>query len=290
LNAAENTQLQAAANSIPSSLRGYFLLNPDNMAGYQISVPDVTKDQILEAPIQRGVHVQPSYFSGKRRAWDVTLETAIKQIKGDPCAGAYISLVEALVGLNETVLPREKLWHGLREPYAGELIIPRKLRAGHRVHINPFAYSPAGRQLRVSSNFFHYYNCTAVDPTIGLTRKVAVDLIFAFLMSSFGQLQFEMEAYNREGLRSIEQHQLDKLRIFDPRVIRTASRAAILAAANTLPYPLPTDRDPRTQPELQALDRLFADEIHYRTPTLDKENMLDEVWRLLAEWLEARRP
>ena len=99
-----------------------------------------------------------------------------------------------------------------------------------------------------------------------------------------------MEAYNREGLRSIEQHQLNKLRIFDPRAIRPANRAAILAAATALPYPLPTDRDPRTQPELLALDRLFADEIHHCMPTLDKENMHDEVWRLLAEWLEARRP
>ncbi len=290
LTATENAQLRSAADKIPDHLRGYALVNSDNLSGYQITVSDVSIDQTFETPIQRTPAVQASYFSGSRRKWDSTLETAVNEIKTDQYGGTYISLIERLVGLNETVLSRPELWHVLQEPYAGELIIPRKLRAGHRVHINPFAYNPLGRQIRISSNFFHYYDCTAIDATSGLTRQMAVELIFAFLMSSFGQLQFEMEAYNREGARSIEQHQLNNISVLDPRWIRPLNRARILAAVRLLPYPVPTDRDPRTQSQLQALDRLIAEELHYRTPTLDMTAMLDEVWQTLAEWLEARRP
>ena len=170
------------------------------------------------------------------------------------------------------------------------MIIPRKLRVGHRVHINPFAYNPNGRQVRLSSNFFSYGKCTAVDLNSGLTRDIAVNLIAAFLLSSFGQVQFEMEAYNREGARSIEQHQLKNIRVFDHRWIRPTSRAAILTATTSLHYPVPTDRDPRTQPALIALDKLFADEIVFHTQTINKTVLLNEVWQTLAEWLQARRP
>ncbi len=285
----ENKQLQSAAKKIPKRLRGYALVNSDSLSDYRLTVVDVTKDEVLEAPEQRKKKIQPTYFKKNRRKWDVSLDKAVDEIKSDPRSKNYISLVETMVGLNETVLSRSELWHGLREPYAGELIIPRKLRVGHRVHINPFAYSPTGRQVRISSNFFHYYNCKAIDPNSNLTREIAVELIFAFLMSSFGQLQFEMEAFNREGARSIEQHQLKRIRVFDPRLIRPQNRQAILNAAAQLPYPVSTELSPYLQPELLALDELFAEEIVFRDSSLNRDEMLDEVHQTLFEWLEARR-
>lgn len=289
LSSSENQRLRLAASKIPKVLRGYALVNSDDLSGYKLTVADVTKDEVLEAPEQRKNIVQTTYFSKNRRIWDTYLEKAVNEIKSDPFGKDYITLVEKLVGLDETLLSRPELWHGIREPYAGELIIPRKLRAGHRVHINHFAYSPTGRQVRISSNFFHYYNCKAIDSESDLTREIAVELIFAFLMSSFGQLQFEMEAYNREGARSVEKHQLEKIRVFDPRSVRPQKRQGILNAVAQLPYPVPTELSPYLQPELLALDELFADEIVFRDSSLTRDKMLDEVHQTLSEWLEARR-
>lgn len=286
---ADNEKIKDAASLIPANFRGYALINADDLSGYYVSVTDVTKVQMFESPVQRQVATQMQYFAKKRVKWTSSLDAAVTEIKADKAAGAYINFIESIVGLDETVLPREELWHGLREPVAGELIIPRKLRVGHRMHINEFAYNTSGRQVRISSNFFHYYNCLSIDPKSGLNRQISAQLIFGFLMSSFGQIQFEMEAYNREGLRSIEGHQLERIVVFDPRLIRVESRQLILDAIQALPYPVPTDRDPRVIPELIALDQLFADEIIRHCPALNRDDLLDEVWTVLFDWTQARR-
>jgi len=290
LTAVQESLLRASAVAIHSDFRGYAVQNADELAGYRLAVADVTRCQTLEAPAQRASVAQTGYFRARRHPWGPMLESAVAQIKADPSAAAYTKLVEQEVGLDESVLTRKELWTVLQEPYAGELIIPRKLRVGHRVHVNPFAYIPAARQVRLSSNFLTYGGCKAIDPPSGLTREVAVDLVVAFILSSFGQVQFEMEAYNREGVRSIEMKQVSRIRVFDPRWVRGDRRAAILAAAAALPYPVPTDRGPRQQSELQHLDRLFAQEIVHRAPDLNEDAMLEELWQTLAEWLEARRP
>lgn len=290
LTVGEESRLRSAAALIPANFRGYAIKNSDQLSNYKLSVADVTVDETLETPGQRRAAMRSSYFSGRRRTWDAAHDQIVDRIMANPFTNAYVGLVQSVVGLDQTVLSKEELWSVLREPYAGELIIPRKLRVGHRVHINPFAYDQNGRQVRLSSNFFSYSGCIAVDSESSLDRQTAVELIAAFLLSSFGQLQFEIEAYDREGARSIEGHQLEKIRVFDPRWIRPANRANIIAAAARLPYPVPTERPPHTQPELVALDELFADEIIHRSPSLDdRRALLDEVHQALFDWLEARR-
>lgn len=290
LTSLEEETLCKAAESLPRRFRGYAIKNSDCLNSYKLSKSDVMHDMTLETPMQRSPKMRQTYFSGKRRKWDKWLDKAVAQIKADPGASNYVDLVKHVIGLDNTVLSNEELWSVLREPYAGELVIPRKLRVGHRVHINPFAYDQTGRQVRLSSNFFSYGGCIAVDPATGLDRQTAVELISAFLMSSFGQLQFELEAYNREGARSIEGHQLSRIKIFDPRWIRPANRGKILSAAARLPYPVPTDRPPYAQPELMALDELFADEIVHTTPSLNPAELINEVQQMLFDWLEVRQP
>jgi hypothetical protein len=129
-----------------------------------------------------------------------------------------------------------------------------------------------------------------MSPSTGLNRSDAVDLIAAFLLSSFGQLQFELEANNREGARSIEQYQVENIRVFDPRWIRPIKRASILNAASQLPYPVPTDIPAYAQPELYTLDQLIADEICNLNPALVATTLLQEVHQLLFDCIEARRP
>ncbi len=290
LTADEEIALRQAAAAIPPEYRGYAIKNSDGLSSYELTQEDADHDWTLESPVQRTGAAFVGYSRGGNRDWDGVLEETIRDLRSNPQTAAYIGLVEGVVGLTETVLPPEKLWHCLREPHAGELVIPRKLRNGHRVHINPFAFDPSVKQLRLSSNFLSYSDYNALDVESGLTRSVGTQLVVAFLMSSFGQLQFEMESYNREGARSVEKHHLEKIRLFDPRWIRPLQRVAILTALAGLPYPLPTDRPPFGQPELLALDDLFADEIVRRYPALDKHSLLAEVHHLLFEWLEARNP
>ncbi|HCR9735354.1 BpuSI family type II restriction endonuclease [Citrobacter sp. FR21RM1OL9030] len=290
LTQAEQVQLRNSAAKIPNEYRGYAIQNSDNISGYKIKISDVTQDETIEAPIQRLPEIQSSYHSDKRREWDANLDLALKELLVHDTVAQYVHNIEELVGLDETVLPRDLLWNVLREPYAGELIIPRKLRKGHRVHINPFAFNQYERQVRLSSNFLSYGDCQAIDHKTGLTREMAVELIAAFLMSSFGWLQCEIESVNREGVRSLEQSHVRNVKIFDPRWVRQDSRDAIIAAAKVLQYPLPTDSSPYSMPDLQALDALFAQEIVVRKPELHEEALLHETWQALSEWLEARNP
>ena len=286
----EESALRQAAEAIPVSYRGLALRNSDGIAGYSISVADSCLDWTLESPVQRTATAFDGYSKGRSRPWDSTLDEALIDLRHNENTSAYIALVENVIGFSENILPKDKVWHCLREPYAGELVIPRKLRNGHRVHVNPFAFNPNEKQLRLSSNFFSYSDYIGLDIESGLTRSVGTQLVAAFLMSRFGQLQFEMESYNREGARSVEQHHLAKIRVFDPRWIQPENRVKILSAVAGLPYPLPTDRPPTGQPELIALDDLFAEEIVRRHPVIQKQALLAEVHQLLFEWLEARNP
>ena len=88
------------------------------------------------------------------------------------------------------------------------------MRAGLKVHVNPFAWQGHRRQVRISSNFVTFTGCTAVD--VNTDVETASKLIVAFLLSSFGQLQFEMAGYNREGCLSLEAAHLANLSAIDP--------------------------------------------------------------------------
>jgi hypothetical protein len=229
-------------------------------------------------------------FLHNRSAWTEAHEAAVEDMLNDPRVRPYIEAIEGTVNLNDTVLEKEKRWLALREPYAGELILPRKTRSGHRVYVNPFCLNDGGRQLRISSNFLTYGGVLATDEATNLDRATSVRLIAAFLVSAFGQVQFEAEGVNREGCLSVEQQQISRIRVFDPRWIAHESREAILEVFRQLPYPVATDRLSAEQPLRNELDRLFSVEIVRRIGQADSTSLLSTVHSALDEWIEARRP
>lgn len=79
----------------------------------------------------------------------------------------------------------------------------------------------------------------------------AVELTAALLISSFGQLQFEIEGYNREGVISLEKDQMERLRVIDPRSVEAGTRDTILAEFRALSYPVDNSVAPREQPRRQ---------------------------------------
>jgi len=288
LTATENAKLSQLANAIPADYKGWALKNADDIDGYEISIQAVTKNETIEPPVLRNNY--GLFRHSGRTEWTAHHDQALRDMLRQPRVAAYIAEVEKVINLKEGVLTKQEIWNGLREPIAGEIIIPRKTRSGHRLHINPFALSGHTRQIRISSNFITYGNCTALDQQSGLDRTLAVKLIVAFLVSSFGQLQYEIEGYNREGLLAMEKDQLSRVRIFDPRWIRAANRQRILDAFANLPYPIATDRLSAEQPERNALDELLAAEIAARHPQIDPVELVTEVHTFLDEWLIARQP
>lgn len=288
LTPGQNAELRTLAAAIPEEFRGYALKNSDEPEHYVLTVADVVKTQIIEPPSLR---LRYQLFLYERRSpWTDFHVAAIAEMFDEPGMREYIEGIEELVGLTADVLPDRERWIILREPFAGELIIPRKMRTGHRVYINLFAFDPRERQIRISSNFLTYGSCRARDHATGLTRETAVTLIAAFLVSSFGQLQFEIEGYNREGCLAIEAEQVERIRIFDPRWVRLESRQQILDAFAQLEYPVSTTRFSVEQPARNELDRLFAAEISTRYPQFDAEALVSGTHTALDEWLGARLP
>ncbi|MCC5641182.1 N-6 DNA methylase, partial [Nostoc sp. CHAB 5844] len=284
----QNASLKALAASIPDEYRGYAINKADRIFGYELGLADVTRDWTIEGPEQRHQNFAQRYQSNRRARWTNDMNALVDNLRAAPATGLYVHAIEEHVGLDETVLPREQLWNVLREPYAGGLVVPRKQRSGHRVHVNPFAFEEGQRQIRLSSNFLSYGNCVCVDDANGLTAPIATRLVAAWLVSSFGHLQFELEANNREGARSIEQHHMDRIFVFDPRLIRHDHRDKILSAFRDLPFPIRTDLRVELQPLLVAMDKLFAAELAHVFPDFDPAAALTEVWSRLHEAHQAR--
>lgn len=286
LTAGENARLVRAADAIPARFRGRALKNSDNVSSYELSRADVERDQTLEPPALRRA---PTLFtSSSRTPWTPTHVAAVREIRADRAAGAYLAAVEQIIGLTSSVLPDEMRFVDLREPFAGELIIPRKTRSGHRVHVNPFALDEDEQQLRISSNFVAYGGCHAVDPDGGLDRRGAVAVIAAFLVSSFGQLQFEEDGVNREGMLAVEKAGMDQILVPDPRGIVASRRDAIIREFARLPFPVPTNLMSASQPRI-VLDRHFAEELAPRVG-VPVDDLLQAVHDAVDEWITARQP
>jgi len=282
----ENAELRGLADAIGDDFRGFSVNNPDVLEDYTLTEHQLTKQPTLEPPILRQV---TEFWSERKSRWLHEHDQALEQVRSDPAVRDFIDTFRRITALDQSLMPDDWLFVGLREPYAGELIVPRKTRVAHRVYINPFACGGT-RQVRLSSNFVSYVDCTATDPASGLDRLTAARIIAAFLVSSFGQLQFEMEGYNREGLLSVEEHHLVNVRVPDPRTFTVEEREQILRAFDALPYPVPTDRLSSELHERNALDEIFASVFCSRHEEWTTEDLVSEVHQLLDEYVLARSP
>jgi hypothetical protein len=287
LTNAENAQLQQLAGDIDISFRGYAINNSHVLNSYILTVPQVQQQQTIEPPAIRGHN---EFWSDRKVSWQPFHEQAIAEMEASETVSVFISQFRRLTGLDETLMPNEWLFVGLREPYAGDLIIPRKMRSAHRVHVNPFACNSETRQIRLSSNFISFSNCIALDADSNLNRIDAVRLIASFLVSSFGQLQFETIGYNREGCLSVELHHLERIHIFDPRLLTQGQRTSILSAFDALPYPVSSELLSSELLERNVLDNAWADALCCQHEGWIREDLLTEVHSVLDEFIFARKP
>ena len=95
-----------------------------------------------------------------------------------------------------------------RSKVTPDLIIPRAEREKHS------AYLIEGlEKIVISTNFFY---CSGLRKLGDLTRIESLGVITAYLISSFGQVQFELVANNQEGLRKLEKFMIEKIKVIDP--------------------------------------------------------------------------
>lgn len=93
-----------------------------------------------------------------------------------------------------------------RNTICPKVLIPRADRTKHCVY-----YNPNEEFLTLSTNFFYCNNLQ--NQNINSTDEEQYKFIVAFLISSFGQIQFELNANNQEGLRKLEGFQIKRFKI-----------------------------------------------------------------------------
>lgn len=90
-----------------------------------------------------------------------------------------------------------------------KIFLPRADRTKHSVFYNPFR----DKDVLVSTNFFYLDDFINYNTSIPIEDQLK--FVTAWLLSSFGQIQFEMHANNQEGMRKIEGGMIEKLKIPD---------------------------------------------------------------------------
>jgi hypothetical protein len=102
------------------------------------------------------------------------------------------------------------------------ILIPRGSRVKHAVYINN------RKELVLSTNFIYCSN-----PNNGETDIVVYDtIVAAYLQSSFGQIQFELNANNQEGMRKLEEFMIYKIKAIDPQKLTNEERNTIIETFN----------------------------------------------------------
>ena len=89
-----------------------------------------------------------------------------------------------------------------------DLIIPRADREKHSVYI-----WIGEKELVISTNFFYLEGFEEIKNKG--SRETQLKCICGYLMSSFGQIQFELKANNQEGMRKLEGFMIDEFKCLD---------------------------------------------------------------------------
>jgi type I restriction-modification system DNA methylase subunit len=108
-----------------------------------------------------------------------------------------------------------------------KILIPRADRTKHCVY-----YNPHNHNLTLSTNFFY---CNKLrNQNANATDEQQYKFITAFLLSAFGQIQFELNANNQEGLRKLEGFQISRFKILDLSQFTQADIHSVVTAFDAL--------------------------------------------------------
>jgi tRNA1(Val) A37 N6-methylase TrmN6 len=92
------------------------------------------------------------------------------------------------------------------------ILIPRADRTKHICYYNPF-----NNNIVLSTNFWYLNNVHNLNLNVDIDLQIK--FVSAFLISSFGQIQFEIHSNNQEGMRKIEGFHIQQFKIIDPKIV-----------------------------------------------------------------------
>lgn len=175
--------------------------------------------------------------------------------------------------------------NSVNHTYSPKIIIPRADRTKHCVYFNPL-----NSNFTLSTNFFYCDDLKNRNPNA--TNEEQYKFITAFLLSAFGQIQFELNANNQEGLRKLEGFQIKKFRIPDLTQFTQAEILSVVAVFESLNVTNPDFSGdegfatPRRNLDLAIGNIIFPkDNLGFATC----EEMVDYFELFLADLVEDRR-
>ena len=227
------------------------------------------------------------------KSTDLFIEKAVK-IPSVYAASLDISSVED--GALKTYLESGKEHYGVnkwkriiseahRSTVDAKIIIPRADRTKHSIYLNN-----TGEEITISSNFI--YLAFPIKQNYGNRNENDIlKCITAYLLSSFGQIQFEILSNNQEGMRKFEKHAALKLKVIDPKKLSDSEIEEItsifdqLKNKNTVFSGLEITNSPRSELDLVIAKTLFThDHQDYKSFT----DLLNEVKGFLFDLVEGR--
>lgn len=111
--------------------------------------------------------------------------------------------------------------------FVPKILIPRADRTKHVVY-----YNPNNDSLTLSTNFFYCNDLR--NHSLTVSDELQYKFVAAFLLSTFGQIQFELNANNQEGLRKLEGFQIKRFMIPDLAAITQQEFESVAEEFDTL--------------------------------------------------------
>lgn len=194
---------------IPTALTSRIGLGVQNnftRRSYELSIGDLRLDSAFHFPSK------PDKLSGNALTTSQLADIALNQFYNNCIAEFGLKKWKQVINnaYNNTFVPK--------------ILIPRADRTKHVVYYNPHKHD-----LTLSTNFFYCNGLKNYDKN--KNEESQYKFVAAFLLSAFGQIQFELNANNQEGLRKLEGFQIKRFKIID---LESISLKEILKVNNEL--------------------------------------------------------
>lgn len=214
-----------------------------NSGGSNIIYPDFTKEpyNILdEEYIGCGIKSNRRQRSYILSDHDLNIDKAIhfpSKYDIDSIYGLHDSLVHKKglfkLFVHNHVYNQKKWKKIVNETYRSkitfDILIPRAERAKHSCYFNP-----SNKKIVLSTNFVYLSDFRKKNTNNSISVQSQKKFIAAYLLSSFGQLQYEINSNNQEGLRKIEVFHIEKFKVPDLRILTKNEVEDVVTAFDNL--------------------------------------------------------
>lgn len=171
----------------------------------------LTKDDFIE---QKAIDFPEPFNDSNSTGYEPSLENPFLEALYEESSSKYTSWKKIL---NEAVASKVK----------AQILIPRADRTKHAVY-----YNATNEKVVLSTNFFALADFKNKSDQIDDDKQLK--FVSAFLLSSFGQLQFELLANDQEGMRKLEGFMIAKLKVLDPQKVPAHNIEAIVAELDAI--------------------------------------------------------